>query len=119
MTYQNFYAACINLFDRHPGMPLVAYLALDGDDQRKINIAANAWMQTLDLAYRANDPRQVGFRELVEKSYSSPIATGYIPKNTVLHECARADYDEIQKARAAELEHAEEAATLAAVFGHE
>jgi hypothetical protein len=57
MRYQEYYEKCIELFSAHPGMPLASYQALDGIQQRKLNLAAIALLQAVDQAYRAEDRR--------------------------------------------------------------
>lgn len=75
MRYQECYGRCIDLFERHPGMPLADYEQLGGADKRRIHIAAMALLQALDLAYRAGDPGRAASIRRFLIDYAGPLLT--------------------------------------------
>jgi hypothetical protein len=75
MIYQEYYGRCIDLYKNHPGMPPEAYLELPGDDKRRLHLAAVALLQTLDLAYRANDVERAGTIKEMLCDHRGPLIT--------------------------------------------
>jgi hypothetical protein len=75
MRYQDFYKDTIGLYAGSPGMALERYERLDGVEKRKLHLAAIALLQTLDLAYRAEDSfRAKNIRQYLQWN-EGPLAT--------------------------------------------
>jgi hypothetical protein len=97
MRYQDYYRDCIPLFDKYPGMPRDDYLALTGQDQRRLHLAAVALLQTLDLAYRAKDEFRAGSIRRYLENHEGPLATpNAINSGVLMHRRTFADWNAIR-----------------------
>jgi hypothetical protein len=97
MRYQDFYKDCIDLYDKNPGMPLTAYELLQGDAKRRLHLAAVALLQTIDLAYRADDVFRAANLKAHLRFHEGPLATpGAIEPGALKHAHNFQDWNEIR-----------------------
>lgn len=97
MRYQDFYKDTIGLYAGSPGMALDRYEELNGTEKRKLHLAAIALLQTLDLAYRADDNfRAANIRKYLEWN-EGPLATvGAIDAGALKDKRTFADWNTIR-----------------------